>query len=124
MTENIIKSSCHCGALKLQINSEVPSSLTSCNCSVCRRYGSIHAYFHPSDVTVIAKPNSTHEYSWGDKGLTFIRCRHCGCYSHWRSLSPNQKNRMGVNARLFTNLEIDKIRTRRFDGAETWEFLD
>mgnify|MGYP000291855781 CR=1 FL=1 len=124
MTENIIESSCHCGALKLQINAEAPSSLTTCNCSVCKRYGSIHAYFHPSNVKVIAKANSIQEYSWGDKALTFIRCRNCGCYSHWRSLDSSYKDRMGVNARLFTNLEIDKIPARRFDGADTWKFLD
>ena len=119
-----IESSCHCGALKLQIDAEVPTSLTACNCSVCRRYGSLHAYYHPSKVTVIAESNATQEYSWGDKGLAFVRCGNCGCYSYWRSLDPNNTDRMGVNARLFTNVEIDKIRVRQFDGADTWKFLD
>jgi hypothetical protein len=31
---------------------------------------------------------------------------------------------MGVNARLFENTGFDKIPIRRFDGADSWEFLD
>lgn len=119
-----IESSCHCGALQLRIEGEAPTELTSCNCSICRRYGSIMAYFHPSQVTVLARPDATQEYVWGDKVLAFVRCGTCGCFSHWRSLDPAYTERMGVNARLFTNLEIDKIRVRRFDGAESWKFLD
>lgn len=120
----MIESSCHCGAVKLQIDAEIPSALTSCNCSVCRRYGALLAYYHPSKVKIIADSNSLHEYSWGDKSLAFVRCRTCGCYSHWKSLDPNQTNRMGINARLFTNVEIDKIRIRHFDGANSWKFID
>lgn len=120
----IIESSCHCGALKLEIDSEVPASLTSCNCSVCHRYGSIHAYFHPSQVKIISDSGATQEYSWGDKGLAFVRCANCGCYSYWRSLDPKHTERMGVNARLFTNIDIGKIRIRRFDGAVSWKFID
>ncbi len=81
------------------------------------------AYYKPAQVKVLAKPESTHEYIWGDKCLAFVRCSTCGCFSHWRSLDP-ETDRMGVNARLFTNVEIKDLRIRRFDGAETWKFLD
>ncbi len=124
MKANLIKSSCHCGTLKLEINAEPPTFLTNCNCSICQRYGSLHAYFHPDEVKILTKPNTTQEYSWGDKGLAFVRCGDCGCYSYWRSLDPKFTDRMGVNARLFTNLEIDKIRTRHFDGANSWKYID
>jgi hypothetical protein len=122
-TKFIIESSCLCGALKLQIDAEIPSSLTSCNCSSCRRYGGLLAYFPPAKVKVFAEPGILQEYSWGDKQLAFVRCSQCGCFSHWRGMDPNL-DRMGVNARLFTNVEIEKIPVRRFDGAKTWKYLD
>ena len=121
----MIESSCHCGAVKLQIDAELPATLTSCNCSTCRRYGGLLAYYSPKKVQILADPNSLQEYSWGDKNLAFVRCGKCGCFSHWRGLDENSTlDRMGVNARLFTNVEIDKIPVRRFDGANTWKFLD
>ena len=120
----MIESSCHCGKLKLEINAEAPSALTSCNCSTCSRYGGLLAYFNPSKVNVIATSDAIDEYSWGDKSLAFVRCSNCGCFSHWRSLDPGQIERMGVNARLFTNIKFDKIRIRRFDGANSWKYLD
>lgn len=119
----MIQASCHCGALKLQIDSELPEKLTSCNCSICRRYGALMAYFLPDQIKVLAEPGAVQKYSW-DKGLAFVRCANCGCYSHWESLDPNFKDRMGVNARLFENVDLSQIRIRRFDGANTWTFLD
>lgn len=124
MVRSPIESSCHCGALRLRIDAEPPRALTSCNCSICRRYGMLMAYFPPGNVEVIAEPGVLQEYSWGDKLLAFVRCGHCGCVSHWRSLDSDQKDRMGVNARLFTNIEIEKIRIRHFDGAKSWTYLD
>jgi hypothetical protein len=118
-----IESSCHCGLVKLQIAAEIPSTLSSCNCSICRRYGGLLAYYHPSKVTILAAPDATDEYTWGE-GLVFVRCRKCGCYSHWKSVDPEQTDRMGINARLFTNVEVDKIRIRHFDGANSWKYID
>lgn len=87
-------------------------------------YGALLAYFNPAKVKVIAAPNSIHEYAHGDKSLVFVRCSKCGCFSHWRSLDPKETDRMGVNVRLFTNVEFDKIRIRHFDGANSWKYID
>jgi hypothetical protein len=120
-----IESSCHCGAVRLQIADAAPDALNSCNCSICSKYGGLFAYYSAAKVTILAGPGSTHEYVWGDKMLAFVRCSHCGCLSHWRGLDPNSStDRMGVNARLFTNVEFSKIRIRHFDGAATWKYLD
>lgn len=121
---SFIESSCHCGALKLQIEGEIPAALNSCNCSICRLYGGLLAYYPESKVKVIAAPDATDEYKWGDKMLAFVRCRTCGCFSHWRGVLPDRDDRMGVNARLFTNVDHKNIRIRHFDGADTWKYLD
>jgi hypothetical protein len=44
--------------------------------------------------------------------------------SHWESLDPKQRERMGVNARTFEDIDISKIRIRRFDGANSWTYID
>lgn len=120
----MITGSCHCGAVKQEIDADIPEKLTSCNCSICRRHGSLFAYFPPEKVKITYAPDAVRKYSWGDKGLAFVSCATCNCLSHWESLDPNFTDRMGVSARLFDNIDISKIRVRRFDGADTWKFLD
>lgn len=120
----MIESTCHCGNLKLQIDDVLPETLTSCNCSICRRTGSLMAYYNPVKVKKLYPEDDIQKYIWGDKMLAFIRCANCGCFSHWESLDPTRTDRMGINARLFENVDISKIRIRRFDGASSWKFLD
>lgn len=121
----MIESSCHCGQIQLRIEAESPETLTSCNCTICRRYGSLMAYFSSTQVEVLAADGATDRYVHGDKQIAFVRCSNCGCFTHWEGIDPNStSDRMGVNSRLFTNLDISSIRVRRFDGADTWKFLD
>lgn len=120
----MITSSCHCGSVKLEIDGELPEWLLSCNCSICKRYGNVMTYYNPKQVKVIAAPNMLDRYVWGEKRIAFVRCAGCGCFSHWESLDPSQTERMGVNARLFDNVDISGLRIRHLDGANTWTFLD
>ena len=39
----MIAGSCHCGAVKIAV-AEAPATVTSCNCSICRRLGTLWAY--------------------------------------------------------------------------------
>ena len=52
--------------------------LTSCNCSICRRYGALWAYYRAADVRIVSKRGATDSYSWGRKALKFVRCATCG----------------------------------------------
>ena len=118
----MIESSCHCGAVRLEIDGRL-EEVTDCNCSICRRYGGLWAYFSPKRVRVIAPDGATDIYKWGDKRLEFHRCRICGCVTHWRAVDK-QVDRMGVNARLMPADVLAKARVRRIDGADTWLPLD
>ena len=121
----MIKSACHCGKVALEIDAPPPDSLLSCNCSICRRYGSLLAYYPESKVSIHTKEEDTIRYVWGDEMIAFVACRTCGCFSHWIGMGPeSERDRMGVNARLFETLDIEELPIKRFDGAETWTFLD
>jgi len=113
---------CHCGAVRIDVE-EAPSSVTSCNCSICRRTGALWAYFAPRQVRFHPPEPPTDTYRWGDRTLDLHRCKTCGCVTHW---SPVDKayDRMGVNARLLDPVILAGARVRRFDGANTWTFLD
>src|SRR5262245_8300096 len=119
----MIEAVCHCGAARLEVP-RAPRRLTSCNCSICRRYGSLMAYYKASEVRRKYRRRDVQTYAWGDHDLRFVRCRTCGCILHWEPARRNLPDRMGVNARNFDPKVIANARIRRFDGAKTWKFLD
>jgi hypothetical protein len=118
----MIESSCHCGAVKFEIQ-VAPEEVTDCNCSICRRYGVLWAYCAPAHVRIIATAGATKAYLWGEKSIAFHRCRNCGCVTHWAAVDQ-PADRMGVNARLMAPAVLAAARRRRLDGADTWKYLD
>jgi hypothetical protein len=119
----MIEASCHCGAIRIEIPRK-PRTLTDCNCSICRRYGTLWAYYPASEVVIRSVPRSMMSYRWGDGLIRFVRCGNCGCVTHWEASKRSDSTRVGVNAR---NLPLEiraSIRIRRLDGASTWKFLD
>ena len=116
----MIESSCICGAVRLAI-SRAPDEVTDCNCTMCRRYGALWAYYSPKDVTVPSGLTDT--FSRGPKLSHFHRCKICGCVTHWSPLDKTY-DRMGVNARLMEPEVLARARVLRFDGLDTWKLLD
>ena len=114
---------CHCGAVTIELPS-MPETATSCNCSMCRRLAGVWAYYAFGTVRITGHPEHTQDYVQGDKTLRTIRCATCGCVTHWESLPPELGARHGVNLRNFDPNIVASIRVRRFDGADTWKFLD
>lgn len=119
----MLSATCHCGAVRIEIPRR-PRTLTNCNCSICRRYGTLWAYYRAPEVRVTSAPGATDEYSWGARNLKFVRCGSCGCVTHWERLRSRKGNRIGVNARNFEPSAIGAVPIRLLDGAATWKYLD
>lgn len=119
----MIEASCHCGAIRLRA-AERPQRLTACNCSLCRRLGTLWAYYPREQVTITAGAGATVPYIQGDRTLAIHRCPACGCVTHWEGLPAGDASRIAVNARMMEPSEIADIPVRRFDGADTWTYLD
>jgi hypothetical protein len=115
----MIEASCHCDAVKIQVE-RAPEAVTSCNCSVCRRTGALWAYYRPAQVRI---DGDTDFYIWGDRSLRLHRCKICGNVTHWTPTDPASE-RMGVNARLMAPDVLAAARVRKFDGADSWTFLE
>jgi len=117
----MITTACLCGAVRITLDAR-PDKITQCNCSACRRFGALWAYAPLDDVSV---SGTTVAYVRGDKSLAFHHCPTCGCVTHWWPLNLDQSPPYaGVNMALADPAAIAGIPMRRFDGAETWQFLD
>ena len=119
----IINAQCHCGQVQLRTEQR-PTALTSCNCSICRRYGALWAYYPPQDVS-IEEQQPTSVYRWGEQDIAFHFCPNCGCLTHYLSDNAPKGPRVVINARMITDTKLlDQIPIRHFDGADSWQFID
>lgn len=122
-TSPALSASCHCGAVRIEID-EPPALLTQCNCSICRRYGALWAYYTRRIVRVVAGSDQLETYTWQDHEVQFQRCRSCGCVTHWDSADLSDAGRIGVNARnIDQQAAIAHTPIKLLDGDGDWETL-
>ena len=114
----MIEASCHCGAVRMQIE-QAPEVVTDCNCSLCHRVGGLWGYYRPEQVRVVGE---TVAYVQGDRTLETHHCPTCGCTTHWRGVD-RKSDRMGVNTRMMPPQVLVGVRVRKLDGAGDWAVL-
>lgn len=114
---------CHCGQVQVTVP-QAPKAVTSCNCSVCHRYGALWGNYPPEQVQVeAAVPQQS--YLRGEGLVEFKRCGDCGCVTHYVTTAKvTEDPTVGVNFRMATPAELTGIKVRYFEGADTWRFLD
>ncbi|MCL1057371.1 GFA family protein [Shewanella gelidimarina] len=88
--------SCHCGAVKLALN--LPDGiidLRRCDCSMCRRRGTIVTSAELDGIMVVAGKDKLALYQFNTGTAKHYFCSVCGIYTHHqRRSNPNQ---FGVN---------------------------
>lgn len=117
----MIEGSCACGAVNWRFEG-TPEGATACNCTACRRYGTLWAYDYEGEGIYVSGPTTA--YVRGDS-LGFHFCPTCGCMAYWRGLKTNAegKRRIAVNLRLADPKSVADVPIDHFDGFETWEDL-
>jgi hypothetical protein len=116
-----MKGTCHCGALDWQLEGD-PGSITACNCTLCRRYGTLWAYDWEGERIRIS--GGTSVYTRKDVETPFLEihfCPTCACVLAWRAVRPNSdgRRRMAVNIRLAPPEEVADLAIDHFDGLDT-----
>ena len=102
-----------------------PEWVAQCNCSLCRKTGSLMAYYDRGEASV---SGATTPYLTGDKFIETRHCPSCGCITHWdpaadladKGLSEKDvaflERRIGINARLLDGFAVTEAGPT-FDGA-------
>jgi hypothetical protein len=117
----MIEGSCHCGAVRFRFDGQ-PEGATACNCTVCRRYGTLWAYDHEDEGIHVSGP--TQAYVRG-QAIGFHFCPTCGCVAYWRALQAGAdgRRRIAVNLRLAEPAAVADIPIDHFDGLDRFDDL-
>jgi hypothetical protein len=120
---NSFVGTCHCGAVQIGVR-QMSRTLTSCNCSICRRYGALWAYYAASSVAIKAPKGGLSKYSWNGRIRNYYRCKRCGCVTHYAYRGKRRNTTIAVNAANFEPFVLAGARIRHLDGAASWKFLE
>jgi len=106
--------SCHCGAVRFEIDSDVPE-LTTCDCSICRRRSATMVKVHESGFRLLAGQDSLAEYRFHTGTARHYFCKVCGIYPfHRKRVTPDH---FGVNVQCLEDFDPAGIPVRRARGA-------
>ena len=117
----MIKAACHCTAVRLEIE-EAPSWVLDCNCTLCRRYGALWAYYEPGKVKIVRGADATETYVWAQRRFAFHRCKVCGCITHHTAFDTDPPRIRAVNARMMPTLDPASVRLHHTDDSHTGFF--
>ena len=114
-----IVATCHCGRATIRLP-RTPDSVTQCNCSLCTKTGFRGVYFSSEDLTIEGEFDSYVRSDLKQPFLANYRCKTCGILTHWTPLTEPPHERVGVNARLIDESELEGVPVKLVDGR-SWD---
>jgi hypothetical protein len=115
---------CHCGGSHWTLEGD-PGSITACNCTLCRRYGTLWAYDYENERIRLSGPAGSYKRTGKEPGLEILFCPTCACVLAWRGMRVHEggRRRMAVNVRLAEPDAVADLAIDHFDGLESFEDL-
>jgi hypothetical protein len=111
--------SCHCGAVKYEVDADL-STLERCTCSICSKKGGLFVRVPQNQFRMMQGQNELVLYQFNTGIAEHYFCKHCGIhpFGHPRS-APDLYL---INVRCFDDfdLEADGYEIKLFDG-KNWE---
>lgn len=122
--EAVLTGSCHCGASGWTLSGD-PGPITACNCTLCRRYGTLWAYDYEDERIRVTGTTRAYTRRGKTPALAIHFCVECGCVTHWRGLRVGEdgRRRIAVNVRLAPPEAVADLPIDHFDGLVTFDDL-
>ena len=101
-----LKGSCHCGAIKFQVNISL-KELRRCNCSICSRKGFVMGSAPVDVLTIISGKKYLSTYKWNTNVAEHYFCKICGINTHHKRRS--NPSEYGYNIACIEGFEMSWI---------------
>jgi hypothetical protein len=109
-----LRGSCHCGAVRFEIETDFPE-LTTCDCSICKRKNALMVRVHESKFRLLAGQESLTEYQFHTKTARHYFCKICGIYPfHRKRVTPDN---LGINVNCLEGADLAGVPVRQAVGA-------
>ena len=102
------KLTCHCGEIEIQINLKKEiNELMRCNCSMCKRKGTMVATIDRKDLKVVKGQDKIKTYQFNTNVAKHYFCSECGTHTH--NLRRSDPNTFGFNVGCIDEIEPNKL---------------
>jgi len=109
--------SCHCGAIRFEVEAPEEILCYDCNCSICSKSGYLHLIVPPSRFRLISGRENITTYTWNTGVAKHTFCKICGIKPFY--IPRSNPDGFDVNVRCL-DPHPEKITIEPFDGNK-WE---
>ena len=109
--------SCQCGTVTFTVNAEIPSQAISCNCSICRRTGSLLTFVAADQFELNSGSDQLKTYEFNKHKIQHLFCQNCGVQSFSTGRQPDGTQTYAVNLRSVPQADLDALVLQKYDGA-------
>ena len=112
-----IKGSCHCGAVRFEVEAPAHLDVDDCNCSICSKGGFLHLILPKSHFRLLAGDDVLTTYRFNTGVAQHRFCRVCGIKPFY--LPRSNPDGVDVNVRCLDTVP-ESMTVTPFDGRD-WE---
>jgi hypothetical protein len=108
--------SCQCGAVAFEVDVDIAEPIV-CNCSRCRRLGSVLAFAPQGAFTLLRGEAALTEYTFNRNMIRHQFCRICGIEPFAYGAMPDGTPMAAINVNCLDGVDARALPARHFDGA-------
>jgi hypothetical protein len=108
--------SCHCGRVAYEADADL-SHVISCNCSSCRRRGTLLAFVPKDAFRLKTGADALTEYTFNNKVIHYRFCTTCGVLPFADGKGPDGAAMVALNVRCLDGVDLDTLKVQKVDGA-------
>lgn len=110
--------SCHCGAVRYEVDAAADLDVSECNCSICSRSAYLHLIVPRSRFRLLAGEDQLTTYTFDTHEAKHLFCKTCGIKSFY--IPRSHPDGISVNVRCLDPATIKSMQVEFFDG-KNWE---
>jgi hypothetical protein len=107
--------SCHCGAVTYDVEVAL-DSVIACNCSMCRRKGSLLAFVPVGAFDLKSGEDKLTDYQFNKHAIHHLFCKSCGVTSFVRGRDGKGNEMVAINVRCLDDVDLDALTVMQVDG--------
>ncbi len=109
--------SCHCGALRFEVDGEIDQAI-ECNCSHCSRKGFLLWFVPRAALTVSEGAERLTTYTFNRHLIQHRFCSVCGCQPFGLGRMSDGSETAAINLRCLEGVALDAIPRVQVNGRE------
>lgn len=112
-----VTGSCHCGKIAYALEGDPPTEAMACNCSICRRRGSLLHFAPAEKFTLNGSGDHTIDYTFNKHVIHHRFCGTCGCAPFAEGVGSDGVPMIAINLRCADDIDLEALTINRIDGA-------